>query len=181
MRIHKKQTVISLTSGRNVYVINGIIPSTIFLLSMLDVVGYIWVYFAVIICHGLTCFYYNNKGVVARFNAAQSLLLALITAGIVIVEYHLFGFEQQTMANAIRLAFRLAATNAREWVFTLSMWVVALLYPSANIFCWSCSRQKVLPLPVIGGWAWQSAKLDDTTGEYAPLEEASKEEENFEP
>lgn len=164
---------LSITSGNNAYLINSILPALASVGVLVSGTSVMFVYPAFLLCHGFSMMYYRKKGVAARFCAAQSTLITLMAAAVLILEYCFFSMSNQTLAEALDMSFKLQAAGFMDWIFTISVFAVALAYFAVNIVCWRHSGRRVYPLPVIGRWAWQSAILDDTSGEYAPLEEAS--------
>lgn len=118
--------------------------------------------------------YSKYRGVAPRFNAAQALLLLIVFAGAFVVWFGLFGPADglaKSLANISK-----PGGEAREWVFSIGAAALVGAFIAISVLCaWQSSRRGgIFALPVIGRWAWQSATYDDTSGEYAPLDEASK-------
>lgn len=166
---------INIVSGNNVYLFNALGP-VIMAFSLRFVISspQLGIYIAVIACHIASIVFYRKKGVACRFNAMQSTLLLLMALWMLLLSYMLFGFRDIPFAEGISAAIRLQANGVMQWLFTLSLAFVMLVYYGLSVICFLQGRERIFALPIIGSWAWQSAILDDTSGEYAPLDEASK-------
>lgn len=118
--------------------------------------------------------YSKFRGVAPRFNAAQALLLLVVFVGAFVVWFGLFG-PVDGLAEGFASMSK-PGNEAREWVFSIGAAVLVVAFIVLSVLCaWQSSRRGgIFALPIIGRWAWQSATYDDTSGEYAPLDEASK-------
>lgn len=163
-----------LTSGHMAYLFNSLLPGLISLGLLVGDINAIFIYLTFLLCHILTAAYYRNKGVAARFNVAQSSIISILSVAALLVLYCLFGHSSRVLYSAVDMAFMLKAAGFADWVLTIGFFLVAVVFFSINIICWRNSQGRIFPLPVVGGWAWQSAVLDDISGEYAPLEEATR-------
>lgn len=165
---------LTFTSGNMAYIINSVLPGGISLGVLLSGNSVVYIYLAFLLCNLLTSHFYRNKGAAARFNVAQSMLITILTAAALLFEYSLF--SNRALVDALNMTFKLQARDFISWFFTISVFAVLLLFFSISFICWRHSATRIFPLPVIGRWAWQSAILDDTSGEYASLEEAADKE-----